>query len=278
MNLRRQGVGIKWVKSRNGRVLVEDIAPLIDERTRLLTLSAVQFSNGFRQDLMRTAELARVGTSSSISTPSSTSGRFTSTRAGVPSISSRQGDTNGCSARSARDSSLPALGARPASSGQRRVSQRRQRRRPPRLLPCVRPDAGRFEEALVNFRVSGDSKPRSTWSSLSVPVHREARPRPHVAPHRRPSRAKVPRFGSLPPTSDPVSSRSAIRPGMRTSCTRTFRPPASTSPCASVPSGRRPARTTTGLTSRLCLRRCPDRFMVRDRRGPHPVTESPARP
>ena len=59
MNLRRQGVEIKWVKSRDGRVLVEDIAALIDERTRLVTLSAVQFSNGFRQDLMRTAELCQ---------------------------------------------------------------------------------------------------------------------------------------------------------------------------------------------------------------------------
>jgi cysteine desulfurase/selenocysteine lyase len=59
MNLRRHGVEIKWVKSRKGRILVEDIAALIDHRTRLVTLSAVQFSNGFRQDLMRTAELCR---------------------------------------------------------------------------------------------------------------------------------------------------------------------------------------------------------------------------
>jgi selenocysteine lyase/cysteine desulfurase len=59
MNLRRHGVGIRWVKNREGRILVEDIAPLIDDRTRLVTLSAVQFSNGFRQNLMRTAELCR---------------------------------------------------------------------------------------------------------------------------------------------------------------------------------------------------------------------------
>lgn len=59
LNLRRRGVEIKWIPNRDGRILVEDIAALIDPRTRLVTLSAVQFSNGFRQDLMRTAELCR---------------------------------------------------------------------------------------------------------------------------------------------------------------------------------------------------------------------------
>ena len=59
MNLARRGVAIRWVKSREGRILVEDIAAAIDPRTRLVTLSAVQFSNGFRQDLTRTAELCR---------------------------------------------------------------------------------------------------------------------------------------------------------------------------------------------------------------------------
>jgi selenocysteine lyase/cysteine desulfurase len=59
MNLASRGVGIKWVQSRDGRILVEDIAARIDARTRLVSLSAVQFSNGFRQDLARTAELCR---------------------------------------------------------------------------------------------------------------------------------------------------------------------------------------------------------------------------
>jgi cysteine desulfurase / selenocysteine lyase len=59
MNLARRGVTIKWLKSRAGRILVDDLAALIDDRTRLVTLSAVQFSNGFRQDLVRTAELCR---------------------------------------------------------------------------------------------------------------------------------------------------------------------------------------------------------------------------
>lgn len=59
LNLAGRGVTVRWIKSRHGRILVEDVAALIDTRTRLVTLSAVQFSNGFRQDLARTAELCR---------------------------------------------------------------------------------------------------------------------------------------------------------------------------------------------------------------------------
>ncbi len=57
MRLQRLGVELRWVKNRQGRVLVDDIAPLMDQRTRLVSLSAVQFSNGFRQDLDATGEL-----------------------------------------------------------------------------------------------------------------------------------------------------------------------------------------------------------------------------
>ncbi len=56
MNLARRGVSIKWVKARAGRLLLEDIDALIDSGTRLVSLSAVQFSNGFRLDI---DELAR---------------------------------------------------------------------------------------------------------------------------------------------------------------------------------------------------------------------------
>ena len=57
MKLASRGVGLRWVKNRNGRILVDDLADLIDKRTRLISLSAVQFSNGFRQDLASTSEL-----------------------------------------------------------------------------------------------------------------------------------------------------------------------------------------------------------------------------
>jgi cysteine desulfurase / selenocysteine lyase len=59
LNLARRGVEVRWIKSREGRILVEDVQAAMDGRTRLVTLSAVQFSNGFRQDLARTAELCR---------------------------------------------------------------------------------------------------------------------------------------------------------------------------------------------------------------------------
>jgi cysteine desulfurase / selenocysteine lyase len=59
LNLASKGVEVRWVKSRAGRVLVEDIENLMDARTRLVSLSAVQFSSGFCLDLERTGELCR---------------------------------------------------------------------------------------------------------------------------------------------------------------------------------------------------------------------------
>lgn len=57
MQLARRGVAIKWIKTREGRVDLADIASAINSRTRLVTISAVQFSNGFRQDLAALSEL-----------------------------------------------------------------------------------------------------------------------------------------------------------------------------------------------------------------------------
>ncbi len=59
LNLRRKGVEIKTIPSRDGRVVTEDIADLMTSRTRLLAVSSVQFSNGFRIDLKKTGELCR---------------------------------------------------------------------------------------------------------------------------------------------------------------------------------------------------------------------------
>ncbi len=59
MKLAAKGVSIRWVKNREGRITVDDIRDAMDERTRLVSLSAVQFSNGFRQDLEATAALCR---------------------------------------------------------------------------------------------------------------------------------------------------------------------------------------------------------------------------
>jgi cysteine desulfurase / selenocysteine lyase len=59
MRLARLGVSIRWVEPQDGRVPVDAIAEAIDARTRLVSLSAVQFSNGFRHDLAATSELCR---------------------------------------------------------------------------------------------------------------------------------------------------------------------------------------------------------------------------
>lgn len=57
LNLKRKGVDVKVIPSREGRILIEDIEALIDSKTRLLAVSSVQFSNGFRIDLKRVGEL-----------------------------------------------------------------------------------------------------------------------------------------------------------------------------------------------------------------------------
>lgn len=59
MNLKRRGVQIKWIETKSGRILVGDIERLIDKRTRLVSLSGVQFSNGFRLDLESTSEICQ---------------------------------------------------------------------------------------------------------------------------------------------------------------------------------------------------------------------------
>ncbi len=53
MNLRSAGVLLKMVPEDKGRVPLERIIELIDERTRVVTISAVQFASGFRTDLAR---------------------------------------------------------------------------------------------------------------------------------------------------------------------------------------------------------------------------------
>jgi cysteine desulfurase/selenocysteine lyase len=53
------GIIVDVVPSRGGRLLVEDFARAIDNRTRLILLSSVQWNNGFRCDLPAFCELAR---------------------------------------------------------------------------------------------------------------------------------------------------------------------------------------------------------------------------
>lgn len=60
MNLARRGVALRTVPTRpDGRIWVEDLAEAMDGRTRLLTISHVEFSSGFRNDLDALAQLCQ---------------------------------------------------------------------------------------------------------------------------------------------------------------------------------------------------------------------------
>jgi selenocysteine lyase/cysteine desulfurase len=54
----RYGVKTTLVPHRDGKVLADDLIAACDDRTRLITVSFVQFSNGYRADLDRLGELA----------------------------------------------------------------------------------------------------------------------------------------------------------------------------------------------------------------------------
>lgn len=59
LNLGRKGVEIRTIPSREGRIEFQDIEKLIDARTRLLSMSSVQFSNGFMIDLGELGSLCK---------------------------------------------------------------------------------------------------------------------------------------------------------------------------------------------------------------------------
>ena len=59
MNLASRGVTLRTVPSREGRVRVEDLAAAMDSRTRVLTISHVEFASGFRNDLDSLGELCQ---------------------------------------------------------------------------------------------------------------------------------------------------------------------------------------------------------------------------
>lgn len=59
MNLAHRGVEVRAVPSRNNRVAIDDLRAAMDSRTRVLTVSAVEFASGFRPDLDKLGELCR---------------------------------------------------------------------------------------------------------------------------------------------------------------------------------------------------------------------------
>src|SRR5438132_7876033 len=59
MNLAGRGVELRAVASRDRRVHVDDLRAALDGRTRVVTLSAVEFASGFRNDLEAVGPLCR---------------------------------------------------------------------------------------------------------------------------------------------------------------------------------------------------------------------------
>jgi selenocysteine lyase/cysteine desulfurase len=59
MNLALRGVEVRAIPSRGSRILIDDLREAMDARTRVLTVSAVEFASGFRHDLDALGELCR---------------------------------------------------------------------------------------------------------------------------------------------------------------------------------------------------------------------------
>jgi selenocysteine lyase/cysteine desulfurase len=59
MNLAGRGVELRRVPSRGPRVAIDDIAAAIDSRTRVVSLSYVEFASGFRNDLAAVGTMCR---------------------------------------------------------------------------------------------------------------------------------------------------------------------------------------------------------------------------
>lgn len=59
MNLAARGVEVRLVPSRSGRIELDELVARLDGRTRIVSLSAVEFASGFRNDLDTVGELCR---------------------------------------------------------------------------------------------------------------------------------------------------------------------------------------------------------------------------
>lgn len=59
LNLANRGVQVRWVAERQNRLCVDDFAAAINEKTRVLSVSSVEFFSGFRNDLAALGQLCR---------------------------------------------------------------------------------------------------------------------------------------------------------------------------------------------------------------------------
>jgi len=59
LGLKDEGVRLKFVAERDGRIMLEDIERAMDRRTRVVAISFVEFMSGFRNDLAALGKLCR---------------------------------------------------------------------------------------------------------------------------------------------------------------------------------------------------------------------------
>ena len=59
LNLKHLGVETRFVEDRDGRVLTDDIRDAMDERTRVVAMSHIQYGNGYRCDIESVGSLCR---------------------------------------------------------------------------------------------------------------------------------------------------------------------------------------------------------------------------
>jgi cysteine desulfurase/selenocysteine lyase len=59
LNLARRGVEVRRLPSRQGRLLLDDLRAMLDARTRIVSLSWVEFATGFRNDLDAIGEMCK---------------------------------------------------------------------------------------------------------------------------------------------------------------------------------------------------------------------------
>jgi selenocysteine lyase/cysteine desulfurase len=59
MNLADRGVEVRQIASRGNRIDIDDLRAALDARTRLVSLSSVEYASGFRNDLDRIGSLCR---------------------------------------------------------------------------------------------------------------------------------------------------------------------------------------------------------------------------
>ena len=59
MHLKRKGVDVRYIPSRDGKIGIAEIENAMDRKTRMLSISSVQFSTGFSIDLKAVGNVCR---------------------------------------------------------------------------------------------------------------------------------------------------------------------------------------------------------------------------